>query len=102
VHGTDAYAAAIEQTLVVARHAAGRIRDAAHVELVREPELGVVLFRRVGWTGADYRAWSDRVLAEQVALCVPTTWKGETVARAVFLNPRCPAEFIDELLATMA
>jgi glutamate/tyrosine decarboxylase-like PLP-dependent enzyme len=102
VHGTDAYAAAIEQTLVVARHAAGRIRDAAHVELVREPELGVVLFRRVGWTGADYRAWSDRVLAEQVALCVPTTWKGQTVARAVFLNPRCPAEFIDELLATMA
>jgi hypothetical protein len=61
-----------------------------------------VLFRRPAWADADYHAWSDRVLADQVALCVPTTGKGETVARAVFLNPRCPPEFIDELLATMA
>jgi glutamate/tyrosine decarboxylase-like PLP-dependent enzyme len=102
VHGTDAYTAAIERTLLVARHAADRIRAAPHVELVREPDLGVVLFRRLGWTEADYHAWSDRVLADQVALCVPTTWNGETVARAVFLNPRCPDGFIDELLLTMA
>ena len=101
VHGTDAYSAAVERTLASARHAATRIEATDHVELVREPELGVVLFRRRGWSGADYDAWSVRLLRDQVALCLPTRWKGEVVARVVFLHPECPDSFIDELLATM-
>jgi aromatic-L-amino-acid decarboxylase len=101
VHGTDAYATAIERTLALARHAAARIEATPHVELVRHPELTVVLFRRPGWTEAEYTAWSARLLREQLALCLPTRWKGEMVARAVFLHPECPESFIDELLATM-
>ncbi len=102
VHGTDAYSAAVERTLASARHATTRIEAADHVELIREPELSVVLFRRVGWSGADYDAWSARLLRDRIALCLPTRWKGEVVARIVFLHPDCPDTFIDELLATMA
>jgi aromatic-L-amino-acid/L-tryptophan decarboxylase len=101
VHGTDAYAAAIERTLASARHAAARIKAADHVELLREPELSIVLFRRPGWSDADYATWSARLLREQVAFCLPTRWKGEMVARMAFLHPDCPDSFIDEILATM-
>ncbi len=52
-YGTDAYADAVETTLAVTR-AGGRAdsRRADHLELVVEPELSVVLFRRVGWDAA--------------------------------------------------
>jgi glutamate/tyrosine decarboxylase-like PLP-dependent enzyme len=101
VHGTDAYAAAIEKTLAVARDAAARIDAAPHLELVRAPELSVVVWRRTGWSPADYRAWSERLLREQRAFVMPTTWRGETVARAVFLHPDCPPTVADDLVASM-
>ncbi|UZK53757.1 PLP-dependent decarboxylase [Streptomyces drozdowiczii] len=50
VHGTRAYTKAIENALTLARDAAAIIRSAPHLELVREPELSAVLFRRIGWT----------------------------------------------------
>ncbi len=101
VHGTDAYTAAIEQD---ARDRPGRGRriDAApHLELVQPPELTVVLWRRPGWSADDYADWSRRLLADQRAFIMPTTWRGETVARAVFLNPECPPEVIDDVIASM-
>lgn len=101
VHGTDAYAAAIERTLEIARDAAARIEAAPHTELVREPDLTVVLWRRLGWTSADYTAWSERTLEQQRAFVVPTRWKGETVARAVFLHPECPPSVIDDVITSM-
>ena len=101
VHGTNAYTIAIERTLAIARDAAERVDAAPHVELVRMPELGVVLWRRPGWSPADYEAWSHRLLAEQRAFIMPTTWRGETVARAVFLNPECPPEIVDDIIASM-
>ena len=48
-HGTDAYAEAIETTLRVAREGAALVALRAHLELLVEPELSIVLFRRVGW-----------------------------------------------------
>jgi aromatic-L-amino-acid/L-tryptophan decarboxylase len=101
VHGTDAYTTAIEKTLEIARDAARRIEAAPHVELVRHPELGVVLWRRPGWNAADYTAWSHQLLVEERAFLTPTTWRGETVARAVFLNPECPPEVMDDIIASM-
>ncbi len=62
-HGTDAYRDAIETTLRVAREGAELVRAAPHVELVMEPELSVVLFRRLGWDAPRYQEWSDRQLA---------------------------------------
>ena len=101
VHGTNAYTTAIERTLEIARDAAARIDAAPHVELVRQPELTVVLWRRPGWAPADYAAWSHQLLVEGRAFVMPTTWRGETVARAVFLNPECPPEIVDDIIASM-
>jgi glutamate/tyrosine decarboxylase-like PLP-dependent enzyme len=101
VHGTDAYAAAIEHVLGVAEGAAERIGAAPHVELVRDVGLSIVLWRRTGWAADDYTRWSRELLREQVAFCLPTRWHGEVVARAVFLHPNTTVEMFDEVLDTM-
>ena len=101
VHGTDAYGAAVEAALAMAKQAAARITSAGHLELVREPVLSIVLFRRVGWQPDDYHRWSDRLLADQIGFVTPTSWEGETVARFAFLHPDTTVEIVDEILATM-
>jgi glutamate/tyrosine decarboxylase-like PLP-dependent enzyme len=100
-HGTDAYGEAIETTLELARATARLIEADPHVELLVEPELSVVLFRRVGWAPADYAAWSDRVLNEGLTLTVPTTWRGETCLRFCFVNPRTTIDDVALILATL-
>jgi aromatic-L-amino-acid decarboxylase len=102
VNGADAYRDAIERVLATARFAAARIHELPHLELVREPELSVVLFRRVGWSAADYDAWSARLLDDQIAFVAPTRWHGETVARLAFLHPETTHEIVEEILATTA
>src|SRR5215213_3887341 len=54
VHGTNAYAEAIETTLAVTRQAAEEIRARPYHELLLEPELSVLVFRREGWATEDY------------------------------------------------
>ena len=61
-----------------------------------DPELSVVLFRRLGWRPADYAAWSDRMLRDGVAFVTPTGWAGETVLRFCVVNPRTT---VDDLAA---
>ena len=86
-YGTDAYRFAIETTLTVAHAGADLIRQSDHCELVLEPELSVVVFRRIGWTNEQYRQWSDEQLATQQSFVVPTSWQGETVLRYCVVNP---------------
>jgi aromatic-L-amino-acid/L-tryptophan decarboxylase len=102
VYGLDAYREAVEAGLAIARRAAEMIEAAPHLELVRRPELSVVLFRRPGWGKADYDVWSARLLSEQTGFVTPTTWEGETVARFAFLHPDTTETMIREILATMA
>lgn len=97
-HGTDAYTEAVEATLAVTRAVGELIREAPHLELVLEPELSVVVLRRLGWAKAEYEAWSARALAEGLAFVVPTTWRGETVLRFCFVNPRTT---VDEVAAIL-
>ena len=80
-NGTQAYTEAIERTLEVTRFAAAEINRRDELELLREPDLSVVVFRRHGWASADYHAWSDALLDDQLAFVVPTTFRGETLAR---------------------
>lgn len=101
VHGTDAYRDAIEASLTLARRAAQRITDDPVLELVREPELSVVLFRRCGWEPTDYASWSQQLLHDQIAFVTPTKWRGETVARFAFLHPGTTLGIVDEIIATM-
>ncbi len=100
-YGTDAYTEAVEVTLDTARQAARLVDECAVTELLMEPELSVVLFRRIGWTPEQYQAWSDAELAAGRSFVVPTTWHGETVLRLCIVNPRTTAEDIDEILASL-
>ena len=102
VHGTDAYRDAIEQTLAVARAGADEIRSRPNVELLEEPELTVLIFRRTGWTAADYAAWSSGLLAQGYAFVTPTTHRGEPCTRMAIVNPRTTVSDIAGILATMA
>ena len=95
-YGTDAYRDGVETTLQVAHAGADLIRSSEHCQLVVEPELSVVVFRRLGWTAADYSAWSARQLADGVAFVVPSAWDGETVLRYCVVNP---ATTVDDLAA---
>ncbi len=101
-HGTDAYAAAIETTLAVTRAGADLVRAAPHLELLLEPELSVVLFRRLGWGPADYAAWSEGELARGHAFVTPTTWQGETVLRWCIVNPLTTADDLASLVDSLA
>jgi aromatic-L-amino-acid/L-tryptophan decarboxylase len=102
VHGVDAYSAAIESAISLARQTAAEISARDYLELIREPELSVVLFRRIGWQEADYAAWADKLLDDQVAFAPPTLWDGETVARLAFLHPQTSMELVKEILERMA
>ncbi len=101
VHGTDAYRDAIEHTLEVARAAIDMVVAAPHLELLVEPELSVVAFRRTGWDLADYQAWCDRLLADGTALLTPTTFDGGAAMRICVVNPRTTVEDLEEILATL-
>ena len=101
-HGTDAYDAAVTRGLELAKIAARRIDSIAHLELLFEPELSVVVFRRLGWTADQYQQWSDRALADGVAFVVPTVHGGETVFRFCFVNPTTTVADIDVILAAMS
>ncbi|MFQ6171644.1 pyridoxal phosphate-dependent decarboxylase family protein [Oryzobacter sp. R7] len=102
VNGTDAYTAAIEHTLDVARFAEEEVTRRPYLELVRERDLSVIVFRRLGWTPADYQAWSDRMLADEFAFVVPTAHDGETLARFAIVNPETSTDDIAAILDTMA
>lgn len=101
VNGLGAYRDAVESTLAITRYAAQAIVADPVLELVREPTLSVVLFRRQGWSAFDYVAWSKRLLAEQIAFVTHTHWRGETVGRLVFLHPGTTTAMVDELLGTL-
>ena len=88
VHGTEAYTAAVERTLAVARSGARLIDEAVHLNMLVEPELSVLVFERVGWGADDYTRWSARMLAEQIAFVTPTTHRGRICTRFAIINPQ--------------
>lgn len=105
MHGTDRYEKAIERGIELARIAGRLITEADHVELVREPSLSCVLFRRIGWTPENYNAWTYKNHKDGFALVTPTKWRNpngpETVARFCFINPDTSEDDIAQILDTM-
>jgi L-2,4-diaminobutyrate decarboxylase len=100
-NGTDSYVEAVESTLAVTRAAARLIETTPVTELLLEPELSIVLFRRVGWAPDDYQRWSDGELAAGRAFVVPTTWQGEVVLRLCIVNPRTTIDDIAAIIETL-
>jgi aromatic-L-amino-acid/L-tryptophan decarboxylase len=102
VHGIDAYTGAIEAAISLATQTAAEVRGRDYLELIREPDLSVVLFRRRGWGGEAYTRWADQLLSDQVAFMPPSAWEGETVARFAFLHPHTPMDLVRQILDRMA
>jgi L-2,4-diaminobutyrate decarboxylase len=100
-HGSEAYDRSVSRGLELARTAAEMVHAADHLEMVMEPELSVVLFRRLGWTPEQYQAWSDKALADGLGLIVPTTHNGETMFRLCFVNPTTIVEDIELIFNAM-
>ena len=101
-HGTDAYRDAVETVLSNARMAADIIRDHPNLELIGEPDLGVLLFRRLGWSEVQYLEWAQRLLADGTVFVLPSKWRGETVARFVFLHPQTDTAIFQAAIDAMA
>ena len=101
-NGSKAYTAAVERTLEVARFAIEEIRSRPYLELAHDPQLSVVVFRRLGWSAEDYRRWSDHLLEMETAFVVPTSHDGETLARFAIVNPQTTEDDIRTILDTMA
>lgn len=101
VHGTEAYAQAVETTLDCAREAATMIEAHPHLEMVTEQRLSICVFRRVGWSPENYKAWSDALLERGDGLVTPTKHEGETVLRFCIVNPRTSREDIQLILDTL-
>ena len=104
-HGTDRYKVAIERGLELAQIAGKLIQEKSHVELVREPSLSCVLYRRIGWNPEDYTHWTYENHKKGFALVTPTKWKKgqtyETVSRFCFINPDTTEKDIEMILDSM-
>lgn len=105
MHGTDRYKWAVEMGIKLANLAGELIETNSDLELVREPSLSCVLFRRKGWSPEQYKNWTYKNHQEGFALVTPTKWikdnVSETVARFCFINPDTTKEDIVAILETM-
>jgi glutamate/tyrosine decarboxylase-like PLP-dependent enzyme len=97
-----AYADAIESAITLARETAAEIGRRNYLELIMPPDLSIVLFRRRGWTHAEYARWAQALLDDQVAFIPPSAWEGETVARFAFLHPHTSMDLVLAILDRMA
>ncbi len=100
-HGAAQYRAAIEYGIDLARRIADEIQARPGLSLVRDPQLSVVVFRREGWSAAEYKAWSDRLLDEQIGFVVPSSHAGEPVLRFAIISPLTTYEKLIEILDTL-
>jgi aromatic-L-amino-acid/L-tryptophan decarboxylase len=98
VYGIDAYREAIEAALGLARQTADLIRNTPDLQLIRDPDLGVVLFRRKGWSAEAYHRWARALHEDEIAFIPPTKWEGETVGRFAFLHPHTSMDLVREIL----
>jgi glutamate/tyrosine decarboxylase-like PLP-dependent enzyme len=102
VHGTDAYAAAVEAAFTLTAQTVEAIQAHPDLELVVEPDLTAIVFRRQGWDSEHYDRWAAELLATGTAFVMPTRFKGEPAARLVLLNPRTTFGDIERVLDAMA
>jgi aromatic-L-amino-acid decarboxylase len=102
LHGVDAHRTAIRRGIQLANAMADALDDCPSTVLIMRPELGVVLFRRVGWGREEWKRWATDLLHTGTAFVAPSTFKGEPVGRLVFMHPLTPDSIIDELMLSLS
>ena len=100
-HGIQKYREAIEANIDLAHEAAELIRGLDYLELVRDPELSVVVFERKGWELADYDRWSDKLLKDEIGFVVPSSHQGKPNTRFAIVNPLTSIELLSKILESM-
>jgi glutamate/tyrosine decarboxylase-like PLP-dependent enzyme len=100
-HGAGRYRSAIADNVRLAKEIAAEIERRPSLKLVREPELSIVVFERVGWELADYEKWSKELLDNQVALVLPSSLRGKPHTRFAIVNPLTTFELLTEILDSM-
>jgi glutamate/tyrosine decarboxylase-like PLP-dependent enzyme len=100
-NGWRRYEEAIERCIEAAQEAAGMIEASPDLELFCEPELSVVVFRRLGWEPAEYQSWSEKALNAGLTMTAPTSWDGETLLRFCFINPTTGSDDVAEILDSL-
>lgn len=100
-NGSVKYQEAIEHSLTLAKECAEIIKSRADLELVCEPTLSIVAFKKRGWRHEDYVRWSDELLAQQIGFVTPSSHHGETIIRFAIVNPWTRRSDIEMILATV-
>jgi glutamate/tyrosine decarboxylase-like PLP-dependent enzyme len=100
-NGSDAYVQAVDRSLMLAQYAAERIEASELLDIVGEPTLSIVLFRRGGWAASDYAEWSRRAIRSGLGLVTPTTHDDEPALRLCFVNPVTTEADIERILNSL-
>jgi len=98
VYGTKAIAEAVSTCIDVTYKGAELIRQAPHLELVMEPRLSVLVFKRKGWKLEQYEAWCKKMLDLELAFIVPSSHEGSPVLRLCIINPDTDVEDIEMII----
>jgi glutamate/tyrosine decarboxylase-like PLP-dependent enzyme len=99
--GSLEYQRAVEHALNLARETAALINARADLELICEPTLSIVAFKKKGWERADYVRWSDKLLADQIGFVTPSAHDGEPILRFAIVNPWTSRADIEIILNTL-
>jgi glutamate/tyrosine decarboxylase-like PLP-dependent enzyme len=101
-HGVAAYRAGVKQNIDLARKIANEIKSRPDLNLVREPELSVVVFEKNGWNLEQYKNWSAKLLARQQAFVVPSSHRGKPNARFAIVNTKTEFSELVKILDSMS
>ncbi len=101
-YGVEVYRQAVARGIHLARQIADVIAEREYLELLRPPELSVVVFERTGWDAAQYEQWSEALLESQLAFVVPSSHQGRPNTRFAIVNPRTQFSDLVKILDSMA
>ncbi|MBT3426247.1 MAG: aspartate aminotransferase family protein [Gammaproteobacteria bacterium] len=101
-YGVEIYRQAVSRSIYLARQIADVIEERDYLELLRPPELSVVVFERKGWDAAQYEQWSEALLDSQFAFVVPSSHQGRPNTRFAIVNPRTEFSDLVKILDSMA
>lgn len=100
LHGVDAFRAALDEKLDLARWASERLGDDPNLEVPRPPDLTVLTFRSVAGDDAS-RAMLDRINAGRRIFLSSTRVDGRFTLRMCVLSHRTHRDRVEEAVATV-
>ncbi len=100
-HGVSLYRQAISANVKLTHQIAKEISNRSYLKLVRDPQLSVVVFERIGWELRDYEVWSEKLLSDQFAFVVPSSHQGKPNTRFAIVNPLTKYEDLVKILDSM-